>query len=261
MDPLFYQRLNMLNNEFINELDSLIIFINTQWNVYKKPVNSCSSDNNNENSGLIKIEYINNINNNNKNISISFSNTALSKTNSDISIENEEKVNEIKASKNKAKESCKNKLVDVDNLGCLRSNNIRKEIKTHLSAYIFDRITSMFENKSQKCRLMNFPRSFNVTVNHYLCKEHMKMKVKDIFTMQTIDKNQDNKRNHNIRIIQNLINPLIIDNLDRTLADWFKEYSTSDEAKLNKKKLLNLKGNLYIEKYEKIFEEFLQFYS
>ena len=142
-----------------------------------------------------------------------------------------------------------------------RGDSIRKKIKALLTKYVHDKLTSLLIHEENNVCLLKLPKSFNIDVKYDSCRNHLLTKVKDLYKLEPKEPKEICRVNHNTSIMNSINNNEFTRNINRTLADWFKEYSKSMEFSNDYKNIFDKKGGLYAKIFTSNFHRFLNYYK
>lgn len=145
----------------------------------------------------------------------------------------------------------------------LRSECIRKRIKSKFHSFIINKLNDFVKGESKDIFFLSAPKKLRVSVNLRQNQKWMNMTLREAYTDSTAISNPSEKKSveHNTTSFQKVKLPLFNEFINTTLKDLYLSFIESDEYKACIKELYTSRGNKYASRFLKVSEEFPQYYA
>lgn len=142
----------------------------------------------------------------------------------------------------------------------LRSDSMRKRIKTAVNNYIFRKLNFLIRNEKSQIYFLKLPIYFSDNLNLHINKEIIFMTIRDIFSkIPPICSETDKKRvMHNISIMNDVKVSQVDAILSKTWKEMFEEFVKSTDLVRCLDHIFKSDGPLYHSYFKKQLEQFLQ---
>lgn len=145
----------------------------------------------------------------------------------------------------------------------LRSECIRKRIKSKFHGYILNKLNDFVKCESKDVFFLNSPKKMRVSVNLRLNQRWMSMALKDAYTDLSATSSASERKSveQNSHSFQKVKQPRFIEFINTSLKDLYLCFYESTEFQVCVNELKRSRGEKYINRFLKVSKEFPNYYS
>lgn len=143
----------------------------------------------------------------------------------------------------------------------LRSDCIRKRIKSMLNSYIISSLNGFLNSISHEEKLFNLPKDFNIDIKTENNRQLLNSTVLEVFSLFPANPTYFPRVEHNKKLMATCLNPEFQVMLNRKLKDLYNEYLESERLKADLIELTKKEGDAYIVTFKNHLETFLSYFG
>lgn len=145
----------------------------------------------------------------------------------------------------------------------LRSECIRKRIKSKFHGYILTKLNDFVKCESKDIFFLNAPKKLRVSVNLKFNQKWMSMTLKEAYTDLNATSSASERKSveQNRHSFQKVKQPRFIEFINTSLKDIYQSFYESNEYKACLNEIRNSRGDKYTNRFHKVSEEFPNYYD
>lgn len=143
----------------------------------------------------------------------------------------------------------------------MRSDCIRKRIKSMLNNFVINTLNSFLVSINSNTELMNLPKDFNIDIRIESSQQMLESTVREVFTTFPSNQVYYSRVSHNKNLIESCENPKFQEMISKKFKDFYVEYLKSDKLLKDLNVLSQKEGNSYVENFKKYLETFLSYFG
>lgn len=143
----------------------------------------------------------------------------------------------------------------------LRSDCIRKRIKSLLNSFVINKLNSFLGSINQEVFLFNLPKDFNIDIKVEPNRKLLNSTVLEVFSILPTNPAYVARVEHNKKVMASCTDPKFIEIISKRLKDLYKEYLESSRYKMDLAMLSKREGDVYIQTFKKHIDTFLTYFG
>lgn len=143
----------------------------------------------------------------------------------------------------------------------LRSDCIRKRIKTHANNYILNKLNLMLSKQQNDMFLFKLPMQIITDMRISTNKILNTMKIREIFSTYVPGQEDDKRVHHNKKVIEKISSNELIEFIEKTFGEVFNEYLLSEQYEKDCNILEIKEGFKYVRIFQENCNSYLEYYS
>lgn len=143
----------------------------------------------------------------------------------------------------------------------LRSDCIRKRIKSLLNSFVINKLNSFLSSINQEVFLFNLPKDFNIDIKVEPNRQLLNSSVLEVFSILPTNPAYVARVEHNKKIMASCTDSQFIELISKKLKDLYKEYLDSTKFKADVASLSRKEGDVYIQTFMKHIDTFLTYFG
>lgn len=143
----------------------------------------------------------------------------------------------------------------------LRSDCIRKRIKSLLNSFVINKLNSFLRSVNQEIFLFNLPKDFNIDIKVEPNRELLNSTVLEVFSILPTNPSYIARVEHNKKTMASCSDPVFLEMISKKLKDLYNEYLESSKFHSDMVSLAKKEGEVYIQTFKKHTLTFLTYFG